>query len=125
MHTCAPPLAGWAIGFGKGVPFFLSPRGEEGAQRVSDGKVRGSFRRRVCFRKQREICAPPSPSHAFGAGPSLSPMGRGDIGASVKCNPPPQGGGAEHKMCACPSIAAAPILSECACRVSSRQDAHA
>src|SRR5258708_16123433 len=58
-----PPLRGRAIAFGNDVPFFLSPRGEEGTQRVSDGKVRGSFRRRVCFRKQREICAPPSPSH--------------------------------------------------------------
>src|SRR5258708_10713177 len=83
-----------AIAFGKALPFPLPPRGEEGTQRVSDGKVRGSFRRRVCFRKQRESCAPPSPSHACGAGPperlskGLSPLGRGDIGASVKCNCP-------------------------------------
>src|SRR5260221_10776164 len=92
-----PPLQGRAIAFGNDVPFFLSPRGEEGTQRVSDGKVRGSFRRRVCFRRQREICAPPSPSHAFGAGPSLSPMGRGDIGASVKCDSPDLKGGEVKK----------------------------
>src|SRR5260221_3717052 len=97
-HIAPPPQGGRAIAFGNDVPFFLSPRGEEGTQRVSDGKVRGSFRRRVCFRKQRESCAPPSPSHACGAGPperlskGLSPMGRGDIGASVKCNRPAQGG---------------------------------
>src|SRR6266446_8824625 len=97
-HIAPPPQGGRAIAFGKDVPFFLSPRGEEGTQRVSDGKVRGSFRRRVCFRKQREICAPPSPSHACGAGPperlskGLSPLGRGDIGASVKCNRPGRGG---------------------------------
>src|SRR6266446_2638254 len=98
-HIAPPPQGGRAIAFGKDVPFFLSPRGEEGTQRVSDGKVRGSFRRRICFRKQREICAPPSPSHAFGAGPSLSPMGRGDIGASVKCNRPALQGGRGLARC--------------------------
>ena len=83
-HISPPPLRGRAIAFGNDVPFFLSPRGEEGTQRVSDGKVRGSFRRRGCFRKQRESGAPPSPSRACGAGPperlskGLSPMGRGE-----------------------------------------------
>src|SRR5258708_12851478 len=85
----APPLAGRAIAFGKDVPFLLSPRGEEGTQRVSDGKVRGSFRRRVCFRKQRESCAPPSPPHTSRAGPpdrlsnDLTPTSPGYFGTSL------------------------------------------
>src|SRR5258707_8931231 len=105
-HIAPPPQGGRAIAFGKDVPFFLAPGGEEGTQRVSDGKVRGSFRRRVCFRKQRESCAPPSPSRACGAGPSLSPMGRGDIGASVKCNCPARegGGGMQRVLRESPSL---------------------
>src|SRR5258708_6542316 len=108
LNSAPPPLSR-AIAFGKDVPFLLSPRGEEGTQRVSDGKVRGSFRRRVCFRKQRESCAPPSPSHACGAGPperlskGLSPMGRGDIGASVKFDSPAHEGrvgvGGSRRLC--------------------------
>src|SRR5260370_9897110 len=68
-HISPPPQGGRAIAFGKDVPFFLSPRGEEGPQPVSDGKGRGSIRPRACFRKQRQICAPPPPSPPVPPGP--------------------------------------------------------
>src|SRR5258708_20401986 len=67
--TLTLPRKGRAIAFGNGVPFLLSPRGEEGTHRISDGKVRGSIGSDVCFRKQRESCASPSPSRAAARAP--------------------------------------------------------
>src|SRR5258708_21014295 len=67
------PLAGRAIAFGNGVRFLLSPRGEEGTHRISDGKVRGSNGSDGCFRKQRESCASPSPPPPLTRGPSPLP----------------------------------------------------
>src|SRR5260221_14576715 len=72
-------------------PFLLSPRGEEGTHCVSDGKVRGNCRRRVCFRKQRESGASPPPSPSLGPGPPPPPLRRGATGASAEApNPAPK-----------------------------------
>ena len=72
-----PRLKTRGIAFGNGVPFLLSPRGEEGTHRISDGKVRGSNGSDVCFRKQCEAARPPHPPAPAARAPPSPRWGEG------------------------------------------------